>query len=136
MPSGVVTSSGVVWPTVYPIVLYGAAAAPDPDFPPPRIDPFIQTVSPLIWPQLVPCQKCSKHVYAGTPCPFCYADAIAKAPSRADLEVVKAAIQASIKAMQDAHAQAVESMQAAHAKAIKALNDNLAVLEKAMEATK
>jgi hypothetical protein len=78
------------------IVLYGAP--PDRTFPePPRIPhvPPVPTLVPV--PALAPCPVCSRHIYVGTTCPFCFAEQVAKAPSRAALESVKKSLEEALK---------------------------------------
>jgi hypothetical protein len=98
------------------IVLYGC---------PPKVErmPDVQPVAPpwvpaITIPQaldpLVPCPKCARHI-RGTECPFCFAEAIAKAPSRKALEDADAALMAALSAIDDARAKTANALLALRA---------------------
>jgi len=89
------------------IIMYGGVPqAPwSPRFPdtPAVPNPFTPPV--VIGPQLVPCPTCKRHIYAGTPCPFCFAEQVAKAPSRAALEAVKKSLEEALRIVNEALAK-------------------------------
>lgn len=58
------------------------------------------------WPpnaqNLVTCPTCKRHIYARTTCPFCFAEQVAKAPSRAAIEAVKRSLEEALKIVNQA----------------------------------
>lgn len=87
------------------VVLYGAFP-PDstprtPDIYPNPIPipaPFVPVPMPAA---LAPCPVCNRHIY-GSLCPFCFAEQIAKAPSRAALEAVKKSLEEALRIVNEA----------------------------------
>jgi hypothetical protein len=85
------------------VVLYGASPPPDEPWRPPV--PNVLPAYPFsTGPTLFPCPTCQRHIYSA-PCPFCFAEQIAKAPSRAALEAVKKALLDALKLVEEALAK-------------------------------
>lgn len=85
------------------IVMYGGA----PQEASPRIPDVTGPPIPslVIGQQLVPCPICKRHIYFGSTCPFCFAEQVAKAPSRAALEAVKKSLEEALKIVNEALAK-------------------------------
>jgi hypothetical protein len=80
------------------IVMYGVSPDVDQPIPSPRVPlPVPSIVLPAFPPPLKPCSVCQRHIYDGAPCPFCFAEAVAKAPSRAALEAVRKSLLEALK---------------------------------------
>jgi hypothetical protein len=114
------------------VVLYGASPVPDDS---PRI-PYPPLPIPIPLPDgraagAIPlkvfdlCPKCQQHVWAGTACPFCYADSVAKAPTRQAVEKAKASLAAA--------KEALAAARTAVAQAEAAVDEAQGLLDKAME---
>ena len=78
------------------VVMYGGSPFPQtprvPDVQPNPAAP--STFTPFA--VLTECPTCKRHIY-GSMCPFCFAESVAKAPSRAALEAVKKSLEEALK---------------------------------------
>jgi hypothetical protein len=59
---------------------------------------------------LIPCPACNRHIHAGSLCPFCFAEQIAKAPSRADLESARAMLESAKKSIDEALKAVIQAL--------------------------
>jgi hypothetical protein len=88
------------------IMMYGGAPewVPEPE-PPKRFEPLVPLVSPATFSAMTPCPTCKRHIHVGSMCPFCFAEQVAKAPSRASLEAVKKSLEEALKVVNEALAK-------------------------------
>jgi len=114
------------------VVLYGASPTPDdspripfPPLPIPISSPDGQAIDTTPYKPFDLCPKCHQHIWAGTACPFCYADAVAKSADRQAVEKAKAALAAA--------KEVLGAARAAVAQAEAAVDEAQGLLTKAVE---